>query len=110
MTPDKDKESTENMAPKAQAPAPEKQHVERTGWRKFVPQFLIDNSVQASNAGLFTFSSIMMLSSLKGKKIGGEIYDAQVKLLEKSGLSGVLVNPQRLHWRRMIRPSPLHQP
>lgn len=29
-----------------------------------------------------------MLSSLKGKKIGGEIYDAQVKLLEKSGLGG----------------------
>ena len=67
------------------APDAEKKHVERTGWRKFVPQFLIDNSVQASNAGLFTFSSIMMLSSLKGKKIGGEIFDAQVKLLEERG-------------------------
>lgn len=69
----------------ASAPQAEKQQVARTGWRKLVPQFLIDNSVQASNAGLFTFSSIMMLSSLKGKKIGGEILDAQVKLLEESG-------------------------
>jgi hypothetical protein len=75
-------------APQTQAVEPEKQHVERTGWRKLVPQFFIDNAVQVSNAGLFTFSSIMMLSSLKGKKIGGEIYDAQVKLLEKSGLGG----------------------
>lgn len=88
MTPAHEKEIADNKATHAKAAEPEKQHVERTGWRKYVPQFLIDNSVQASNAGLFTFSSIMMLSSLKGKKVMGEIYDAQLKLLEESGFKG----------------------
>lgn len=62
MSPDKDKESAENMVPKAQAPAPEKQHVERTGWRKTFPQVVVDNATRISNAGLFFFTTCMLYS------------------------------------------------
>lgn len=99
MSPDKEKESAENMAPKAQAPAPEKQHVERTGWRKIFPQVVVDNATRISNAGLFFFTTCMLYSGYRGKQISQDIYDAQLKIIkDKPALGGEALAKQVKAW------------
>lgn len=86
-------------APEAQAPAPEKQHVERTGWRRIFPQVVVDNATRISNAGLFFFTTCMLYSGYRGKQISQDIYDAQLKIIkEKPALGGEALAKQVKNW------------
>lgn len=81
------------------APEPQKQHAERTGWRKLFPQVVVDNATRISNAGLFFFTTCMLYSGYRGKQISQDIYDAQLNIIKQNpALKGEALAKQVKAW------------
>lgn len=53
-----------------------------------MPDWALKNSTLIVNAGLFSFTSLMIASAFRGKAIGKAIYEEQERLLKSSGFEG----------------------
>ncbi|MFZ4124846.1 MAG: hypothetical protein ACOYJ2_02085 [Rickettsiales bacterium] len=96
---------TTNSSPKSTtqpaASAPEKPK-ERTGIAALFPQWVVDNATRITNAGLMTFTSVMLYSSLvRGKQISKDLYATQIKDIDK----GIVQEAEKLVSEGKIAPS-----
>lgn len=63
-------------------PSAEKEHAK--GIYKYVPDWVINNAPQITNAGLFIGTGIMLHSGYRGKVISQDIYDKQMSIIKNA--------------------------
>lgn len=71
-----------NIVPESAPQNASKKH--NNGIYRFVPDWIIDNAPQITNAGLFTGTGIMLHSGYRGKVISEDIWKTQMKTIRET--------------------------
>ena len=82
----------------------------RGHFQEMLPPWVRDHSTQISNACMMVFTGTMLASVLHGKKIGGQMYDKQLEILQQSGLEGDALSQKvaELQQQQVMKQPKLH--